>query len=225
MSDTEVAMQGAWYSVWAAKYCEATGSSGVINAVLKACRHTLAVEWSASSDELYDVIARLVAGGRVPGFPTEVTNGIVRELREMRAERAAVRSTSHAVTSAAPPACAFCGDTGFVTVPMPLCVECPRDAPPRLVNYPGYSSVLTCAVMCDQPECPRGRGVRDRETVVRRPRPTLSAYLRPFGTTDVLGLLAEYERAHRERMRRLPDGPGKWIVNELENLKKLATEG
>lgn len=220
MFEEEVAMQAPWYSDWVTGYCEATGSTQVVGAVLRACRHTLTVEWSATSDELYALIKRLVSGARVPAFPTEVTNAIVRELREMRAESAAARSTAKAVTSVASPACSFCRDTGFVTVPMPQCVECPRDEPPRLVNYPGYACVLTTAVLCDEPDCARGRGVRDRESVVRRPRPTLSAYLRPFGVVDVRGLLVECERAVRERMKRLPDfHPAGKMIDDWKNGK------
>lgn len=198
-------MPGDWFNEWVGAYCRATGSGEAIRAVLLASRHTFTVQWSADLTELAAVIRRLVDGGRVPAFPTEITNAIRRELNDLRTETRELPLPEF-YEPPKPAACWWCRDTGLVTVPLWRCVEVPRHDPPRLVRHPGYSSVLTGTVLCDRPGCEPGRRVRDAEAKRDKSRPVLGNYLQRFGGVNVVALLEKHEREVAAHSREQPGG-------------------
>lgn len=199
MSDT-----GEWFAEWATFYVGAIGHTDRTRAVLMAAKHHLVFELRATLAELGEVLTRQLAGARVPAFPAEVTNALVTDLRALREERAAQTRPDHSEEYYAGPRCPFCGITGLVTVPHPRCVW-----QGRIVCYPGTRRVVTVAVLCDAPDCARGREVRDREAKRDRPRLTLTRYfaLPQFGGLDALHLLHEHEREQAAACRRR-GGPG-----------------
>lgn len=217
-----------WFPGWVAMHCEATGAVPQTSATLIANRQSFVTDWSATAGELGECTHRLVSFLRVPKFPNEHAESIARELMLLRRERAEARDRAAAATLAAPgrvPSvlCRQCGDTGFVTVPLYLCVECPRDDPPRLVPHPGYAGVLTGSVLCDRPDCAPGRRVRDAEAKVTRPRPTLTAYTRRFGCVDVVAMLREHERAVTEYARMTAPKDEGGFAESIAQLRARAT--
>lgn len=201
-------MEINWFSEWVGLYVQATGSNERVRAALLACRHTFLVDWSATPAELGEVTSRLISGGRVPEFAPAVTNALGAELRALRAERA--EEAAPPDPPPGPAQCRWCGDTGWVAVPHPRCVEAPAHGPPRLVAYrhrgARYRDVLEVSVLCDLPFCDAGRRTRDAEGRVKSPRPTLSRYLGGFaGQFDPVELLALHNRARAGRARRSDD--------------------
>jgi hypothetical protein len=205
-----------WFNEWVGVYCDLTGSGDKVRTVLLANRHTVTAEWRATAAEMGHAAVRLVAGGRVPAFPTEVTNALRAELHALREEAARLPRPDPASqfrlgTAPAGPRCRLCGDSGWVTVPVRACVEVPADGPPRIVYFPGTRQVPTRAVLCDRPGCDPGAAARAAEDRSDRKakRPTLGAYQREFGTVNVPALYEAYEAAVAAACRELPEFDGR----------------
>jgi hypothetical protein len=193
-----------WFQEWAAMYCDATGANAVMRNVVFGAKHDLVFQLRATVEELGAVTSRLITGERVPQFAPQVTNALVRELRELREERARLGRPDAASDAWAPPrgpTCLQCGDTGLVTVPHRACV---RDRRISLGKRTAYR-FLTGSVLCDRPGCDPGRRARDdearRECGRRGPRPTLTDYSRELNC-DPVELLREYEAAQAASARR-----------------------
>lgn len=193
-------MMSDFFNEWLDLYCSGTGSGPAVRAVLLAARHTITVEWGASAAELGECLSRLVAGCRVPAFATEVTNALGRELRELRAERADAGRPDHSDAYYEAPKCELCGGTGLVTVPLAGCVW-----QGRIVCAKNTKRVLTGAVLCDLPDCARGRAAREREGKRDGPgRPTYSRYCARFGGLHLAEMLRQFEREVAAACRQRP---------------------
>jgi hypothetical protein len=199
----------AWYQEWAQFYCDQTGANPVMRNVVVGAKFSLVTQLGATVEELGAVLTRFITGARVPQFPTQVTNAIVSELRELREERARLGrpdASEDAWQPARGPTCLVCGDTGLVTVPHRLCIRDRRISLGRRTAF----RFLTGSVLCDRPGCGPGRRARDdeqrRECGRRGPRPTLGDYSRELNC-DPVALLAEHEAAQADRARGGPRGP------------------
>lgn len=198
---------------WVDQHCAATAAPAEAAVALVANRAVIVTEWASTRSELSDCTARLVAKRRVPKFANEHSDAIGNELHHLRQERGLAQRPDPGHTSPAEPYCDLCRDTGFVTVPHPLCVEVPRYDPPRLVPYRDrdgirYGAVVEVSVLCDRGGCAAGRRTRDAEAKAARPRPTFAAYMRPFGGLDLVGMLAHHNRECAAHCRRTA-GPGR----------------
>lgn len=197
------------YEAWVGRHCDATAASheAAVALVSQFCREAF-VEWRATATELDACTRSLIRHRRVPKFANEHADAVSREMFDARGELAKANRPDPAATypigGAVPDShrCRWCRDTGMVTVPLYLCVEVPRDAPPRLVPHPGYRSVLVGSVLCDQPDCDRGRATRGAESKAGKPRPTLRKYLARLGGVNVVELLERHERETAEHARR-----------------------
>jgi hypothetical protein len=191
-----------WFNDWVTLYLEAIGHSERTRATLLAMKHFIVYETQATLAELGEVVSRQVSEAKVPQFPAEVPNALVKELKALRAERNARQQPDFAAVVVGS-RCSICGDTGLVAVPHPDCICQPADNPPYLRFYPGTRQVVTGAVLCDRPGCDRGADAREREAKreTKRPRPTLTTYLRRFGNLDVVAMPREHEREQAEAAR------------------------
>lgn len=208
MSDEE-------FEGWVALHRAATGASDDAERSLVENRATFAA-WAATPGELGECTHRLMVGLRVPRFANEHVQAVGRELLALRAERDAFARPDHSDEYYETPRCPLCGGDGLVTVPLPKCVW-----QGRLVCFPGTRVVRSGPVLCDEPQCVKGRKVRDEEGKRDKPRPTYTAYCRRFGGIDLAGMQRQYERGLVTAAEKLPADPkaSAGIDAALESIK------
>jgi hypothetical protein len=220
MSDEE-------FDGWVGYHCELTAANPEAAASLLATRTVFITDWSATYAELSECTVRLLRFLRVPKFANEHAEAVARELMTLRAERNARPAVDYSAPVPSGPLCSTCGDTGLVAVPHPECICQPQDSPPYLRFYPGTKQIVTGAVLCDAPGCLRGQDTRQRESKrdTKRPRPTLTAFLRQFGTLDVVAMLRDHEREQAALARkRLADGGQSDMAALLRDIRRRAEQ-
>lgn len=89
------------YGEWVNAHVTATGGEPVrLTELLWANREVIVTRLTATYPELCECTQRLIEGARVPQFPSEHPNAIVKELRAYRAELARHESTNRNVVPA-----------------------------------------------------------------------------------------------------------------------------
>lgn len=209
-------MTSTEYFGWVRLHCEATGanvdaSASLSSAVVRQCFAGL----GATAGELGECTTRLIAGLRVPKFPSEHAESVLRELTFLRSERASDAAPDHSDAYYDSPRCGLCGGDGLVAVPIPQCVRYGR-----LLPRPGSRAVEIGAVLCDAAECARGREAQVKESAREKPRPSYGAYCRRFGGLDLVGMLAAHERERMTEVRRMPYFDASGVEAAMRKLAK-----